>query len=91
VTVRRSDGVTETFEIDDSDYPRVGHGPTIPVRRGALDWRLGSQPTLSIWHVLVTGFGTLVVWTLYRRRRQASRPWYRRRVHEQGSGRLPGR
>jgi hypothetical protein len=87
--VQLRDGSGKLYEVDEADYHRVGHGQTVAARRGGPDWSLGELPTLAIWQVIPTVSGVIVLWMLYHRRRHATRPWYRRRITDHGSGRLP--
>lgn len=58
--------------------------------RSYTNWNLGAEPTLAIWHSLFVFFLPIIFWVTYAWRRRSSRPWFRRKVNESGSGRLPG-
>lgn len=89
VTVKLSDRVRPTTrEVDADAYRSARAAETIPVRRGALNSSYGARPTAGTTHLLVAAIGTALLLIAYHRRRQGSRPWFRRRVDEQGSGRL---
>jgi hypothetical protein len=78
------------IEIDGDDFSRVAKGDNVPIRFASDDnWQLGSSPTIHWGHGLVLGFVSIGVWLSYRGRRRSSRPWFRRKVNETGSGRLP--
>jgi len=87
VVVRLGRGPLRTVDIDGSDFDRAEG--KVAVRHGALGWKLGAQPTLSFAGALVPLIGVILLWFTYRRRRQTTRPWFRRRVEHHGSGRLP--
>ena len=79
-----------TVRIDDDDYVHVGHGSHVPLRyAGSTNWNLGAEPTFAIWHgVGIVGLCS-VFWIAYPMRRRSTRPWFRRKVHDSGIGRLP--
>lgn len=71
---------------------RAPEPPMIVPIRYASDgnWNLGSEPVIAWWHgvlVVVLAGGAVLAYPLIRR---ATRPWFRRRAQESGSGRLPG-
>ena len=77
-------------EIGGSDYASVDEGITVPVRRGSADnWDLGASPTLNWIHGGVVAVATFAFWCIYLARRRSSRPWFRRKVNDNGTGRLP--
>ena len=77
-------------EVADDDYKRITEQIEIPIRIGSgSNWKLGSSATLAWWHALIElGFASLF-WLPYKVRRRSSRPWFRRKVNESGSGQLP--
>jgi hypothetical protein len=82
----------DTIEIDDDDWTRLHEldGIRVPIRLGSADnWNLGAAPTFHWLLGLVVAAASVGFWALYTARRRSSRPWFRRRVDEQGSGTLP--
>lgn len=78
------------IELHGGDYSNLGEGDTIPVRHSsATNWNLGSLPTIHWAHGVMLVITTAGFWISYKGRRRASRPWFRRKVNDQGSGRLP--
>jgi hypothetical protein len=90
VTLRFADGSSDGTEVSSGDYVRLSVGTVVKVRRGSIDWQIGARPTL---HAVQIGFGIAALvglGLLQRSWRERTRPWYRRRVGESASGRLPG-
>ncbi|HEV7558968.1 MAG TPA: hypothetical protein VGO00_26025 [Kofleriaceae bacterium] len=78
------------IEIDGSDYVRVKPGTTLPARFGnGNNWGHGAYPTLGWIHSALIAISAAGVWLWYRGRRRSTRPWFRRKVNESGSGQLP--
>jgi hypothetical protein len=78
------------IEVDSSDYVRVGPGTTLPARFGSgNNWSLGAYPTLGWLHSALIAVTASGVWLWYRGRRRSTRPWFRRKVNDRGSGQLP--
>lgn len=77
-------------EVDHGDYVNMSEGTTVPVRFASEDnWNLGASATISWGHgAYIVGL-TIVFLLWYRSRRRSSRPWFRRKVNDQGPGRLP--
>lgn len=99
-TGRDSDGdeYTEYFlsirvdnvEVSEDDFERVRAGTELPIRVVSRDsWSLGPRATINWWHALIIIPIALCVLIAYPLRRKATRPWFRRKVNESGSGRLP--
>lgn len=85
-----SDLVDRSVEIDEDDYEYLDAKSRVPVRRAtATNWNLGESATISILHGVLLFAAPYVFWIAYAIRRRASRPWFRRRVDDSGSGRLP--
>lgn len=85
-----TDVTDRTVDIDDDDYEYLDRGSKVPLRRAnASNWNLGAEPTLAIWHSIAIFFLPFVFWITYSVRRGMSRPWFRRKVNEDGPGRLP--
>jgi hypothetical protein len=78
----------KSVEIPERDD--LSRGLSIPIRvTSDGEWTLGASPTIHWLHAGAIAMATLFVWTWYRARRRSSRPWFRRKVNESGSGRLP--
>jgi hypothetical protein len=86
IDVATPSGRRHEFSLASSDFGRLQRGIKVPVRGG----QLGAGPTLAYPHVAIAMFLVMSLLVTYRLRRRASRPWYRRRVNDSGSGRLPG-
>ncbi len=77
-------------EVDGDDYDRILQGTRLPIRiASSTNWNLGASPTLRWWHGAIIAVAPLVFWIGYRARRRSTRPWFRRKVNEEGMGRLP--
>jgi hypothetical protein len=77
-------------DINSRDADRVHAGDTIPLRVAANgDRQLGAYPTIYWIHALCVALASLICWSWYRARRQRSRPWFRRKLNESGTGPLP--
>ena len=82
----------ESVEVSGSDYGGFHTGQSVAIRYASEDnWELGASPTITWWHGLIIAGAAIVFWIYYWLRRASSRPWFRRRVKESGSGRLPDR
>ncbi len=80
----------ETFEISQDDHANLHDGMTLPIRFASTDnWELGSGASIRWWHGGVLPLVASGFWLWYASRRKSSRPWFRRKVNESGSGRLP--
>lgn len=84
-------------EIDNDDFYYYGgytgeiqDEHTVPVIMTSRDnWQLGAKATLRWWHALGV-LGTAITFALvYMGRRKMTRPWFRRKLNENGSGPLP--
>ncbi|HEY1814825.1 MAG TPA: hypothetical protein VGG74_20905 [Kofleriaceae bacterium] len=76
----------------DADNDGIMKGDVVPIRFANDDnWQLGEAATIQWWHALMFAAVSIGSWLVYRARRRSSRPWFRRKVNESGSGRLPDR
>jgi hypothetical protein len=77
-------------EVGEGAYHAVPTGARVATRRGSIGgWQLGARPTIGLLHAsLATGLVFLLLFLEYKMRR-ATRPWFRRKVEETGSGELP--
>jgi hypothetical protein len=90
VDVTLHDGLADTFSIGAGDYDLAKRAPALPVRRAsASNWELGSEATIGWWHGVPILFAPSAFLLLYRMARARSRPWFRRKLNESGSGHLP--
>jgi hypothetical protein len=77
------------IDVDSDDFRRVEQGSIVPIRFSSDDnWQLGEAATIQWWHALILAVASIGSWLVYRARRRSSRPWFRRKVNESGSGRL---
>jgi UDP-2,3-diacylglucosamine pyrophosphatase LpxH len=80
----------DTVEIDESDYAWIRQGMAVPIRVAITGhWALGASATISLWHGGFLTLAAFAFWISYRARRHSTRPWFRRKVNDGGSGRLP--
>jgi len=85
VTVR-----DKSIDVDGGDWGKLVKGDKIPIRVGGGDnWALGSEAAIGPIHGGVDGGLVAIFWLTYRARRRSTRPWFRRKVNESGSGQLP--
>lgn len=75
--------------VSGADYSRVSAGSIVPVRVGATGWDLGAVATIHLLHCLALVVTASIFWSWYGLRRRSTRPWFRRKVHEANTGRLP--
>lgn len=77
-------------DVSEGDYKFISVGEQLPVRYGSgNNWELGRDATIAWWHALfIVPIGMFAL-LLYRLRRKGTRPWFRRKVNEGGSGKLP--
>jgi hypothetical protein len=91
---KRGDFITvrgETFEVVRGDYERIREGTTIPIRYATeKNWDLGASATIRWHHGAIIVTAVIAFWIWYGLRRRSTRPWFRRKVNESGSGRLSG-
>lgn len=80
----------EELQVDSDDWRRVHEGSQVVARRGILGYDLGGAPTVFFLTAILAVVFTLGLWSLYRARRTATRPWFKRRLKHSGSGMLPG-
>jgi hypothetical protein len=87
----------QTEEVDDADFYFYGGytGPvqgehTIPVMVASpTNWQIGAKATIRWWHALLVLGGAVAFQFWYVVRRKMTRPWFRRKLNENGSGALP--
>lgn len=76
-------------EVGERAYHEVPTGARVATRRGGGSWQLGSGSTIRTLHAAIaTGLVILLLVLEYQMRR-ATRPWFRRKVEDSGSGKLP--
>ncbi|HEY4057843.1 MAG TPA: hypothetical protein VGM39_14615 [Kofleriaceae bacterium] len=84
-------------EIDDSDFDFYGGYTgemdglhTVPVVVASqTNWQLGAKATIRWWHALIILGSSIIFVFWYIARRKMTRPWFRRKLNENGSGPLP--
>jgi hypothetical protein len=74
--------------VGKGDHGRLKVGFTVAVLRGRHDWQIGARPTLHAMQVILGLGGALALAIVQASRRVSTRPWYRRKVEQSGSGRL---
>ena len=80
----------DAIDVAAGDFGFIHDGKTLPIRVGSNDnWALGASATIGWLHGLILTATAIVFWIWYGARRRASRPWFRRKVNESGSGQLP--
>ncbi|CAN5823197.1 hypothetical protein BH11MYX2_BH11MYX2_26360 [soil metagenome] len=88
---------SQTEEIDDDDFYYFGgyigavqSEHTIPVVVASpTNWQLGAEATIRWWHALLMLSTAMSFAIWYAVRRKMTRPWFRRKLNENGSGPLP--
>jgi hypothetical protein len=81
-------GATQIVEVYEDDWELTVKGEHLPILRNNSTWELGERPTMSYPRVVILIVLALGVMLLYKMRRVSSRPWFRRKVVDLGSGRL---
>jgi hypothetical protein len=82
----------DSVEIDVTEWALIGQreGISLPIRYASRgNWNLGASPTMPWPLGAFVAAASIVFWVIYARRRVSSRPWFRRRVNDKGSGPLP--
>lgn len=80
----------DEVEVAEDDYDRITPQVVVPIRMGSpFNWDLGSRATISIWRLLFLVTYLMLFLIPYYGRRRSSRPWFRRKVNETRSGKLP--
>jgi hypothetical protein len=80
----------ETVEVDEDDFKRIQKGTRVEIRIDSpRNWNLGKEATITWLHGGLLVLASLIFTSSYRGRRRSSRPWFRRKVNDTGSGRLP--
>ncbi len=76
-----------TMEVYDDAFASTSKGERLPILRG-WGWELGARPTVPGWRLMVGLLLVIALPLIYKLRRVATRPWFRRKVVDKGSGRL---
>ncbi len=82
---------SDQFDIDSDDFLRIEPGTDIVIRKGIFfGWDVGNKPTLFFMTVVMSLLLASLLPLLYLLRRTSTRPWFRRKVNNSGTGQLPG-